>query len=386
MTSASRRPTANHVAWRALLFALIVAGHALQSPTEAILFISTADPSFHTTAPPSELGQTGWELQGRWGDFLGSPIGPHHFITARHVGGGIGDPFQFGGVAYMTAAFWDNPAADLRIWQVEGTFPIYAKVYSQTDEVGKEILVFGRGTERGAPVVVATAAGLRTNGWLWGVADGVMRWGQNQVASIEDGDLLDSEPEPVRRIGDLLRSTFDADAGPNEAHLSVGDSGGAVFIRDGEEWKLAGINYAVTGAYNFTNSGAGFSAAILDERGLFLGEENDWTFQAEGAEAVPGAFYATRLSVHLPWIQRILSGSSSTLPLLQSAVMPGGPYVDDPGAVLSADGGEFQLPLPPVMRFYRVQGDAVFVITAVGRANDRLAIQFQAAEAPGDRP
>ena len=59
----------------------------------------------------------------------------------------------------------------------------------------------------------------------------------------------------------MLQATFDANGLADEAHLSVGDSSGGVFIQDGGIWKLAGINYGVEALFNTNNSGAGFLAA-----------------------------------------------------------------------------------------------------------------------------
>ena len=60
-------------------------------------------------------------------------------------------------------------------------------------------------------------------GWRWGIYDAVQRWGTNVVGSIV------TDPN----YGKLLCVPFDADAGPDEGHLSVGDSGGAVFVFNG---------------------------------------------------------------------------------------------------------------------------------------------------------
>lgn len=67
----------------------------------------------------------------------------------------------------------------------------------------------------------------------------------------------------------VLSATFDAGQGPNEAHLSGGDSGGAVFIMDGSTWELAGINYAVDDPYSLTPGGSSFIAAMYNQTGLY---------------------------------------------------------------------------------------------------------------------
>lgn len=78
------------------------------SPARAVLFYSTADPNYNTTAPAGALSDSGWDLQGLWGIFLGTPVAPRYFLTARHIGGTVGDPFLFQGASYVTTAFFDD--------------------------------------------------------------------------------------------------------------------------------------------------------------------------------------------------------------------------------------------------------------------------------------
>src|SRR5689334_10365182 len=84
--------------------------------TSAVIFYSTADPHYNTTPPAGELAGSGWDLQGD--TFSGIPIAPHHFITATHVGGSVGDTFSFRGVGYPMIVAFVHPEADLTIWQV----------------------------------------------------------------------------------------------------------------------------------------------------------------------------------------------------------------------------------------------------------------------------
>src|SRR5438067_1547180 len=115
----------------------------------AVLFDSTSDPTFNTSAPTGALANSGWQYEGLWGGFLGTPIAPQFFITAEHIGGTVGDTFRFAGVDYATTSVFDDPNSDLRIWQIAGAFPTYAPLYTKTDEVGKNLVVIGRGTQRG---------------------------------------------------------------------------------------------------------------------------------------------------------------------------------------------------------------------------------------------
>lgn len=265
---------------------------AMVPRADAIIFFSTGDPNYNTNAPGGALTNSGWQYQGAWSTFSGTVISSNAFITAKHVGGTIGDPFTFQGVQYTTTASYDSPDSDLRIWRVSGQFPVSAPLYTKRSENGKNLVVIGRGTQRGAEIRINN----RLKGWEWGPGDGVQRWGQNKVSGIFQGGA---------EIGEVLRACFNA-GGRNEGTLSAGDSGGAVFIKDGKIWKLAGINYAVEGPYNTANSGDGFNAAIFDLRGLYVTDGgNGW--QLFVGKPITGNFYATRISSHVTWINSVLA-------------------------------------------------------------------------------
>ena len=276
----------------AVCLALFLAG---AQKLQAVLFASTGDPSYNTNAPTGSLTNSGWQYEGNWGSYLGTPIAPRYFLAAKHVGGNIGDQFVFNGYTYHTTGLIiTNPNADLLVWKVDQTFPIYAPLYSKTNEVGQGCVMFGRGTQRGEPVILD-----QTNGWKWGASDGVERWGQNVVSYIDT-----SAPS----LGDLLKENFDRSGDSNECDLSVGDSSGAMFISDGGVWKLAGINYAVDGYFSPTGSDTDrFDAAMMDVGGLYVGSDADgWTFFTNQVTDIPSGFYCTRVSANVAWINSVI--------------------------------------------------------------------------------
>jgi len=262
----------------------------------AVLFYRTGDPAYNTNAPEGVLTNSGWQFEGAWGIFTGTVISSNCFVSAQHVGGTNGQSFEFQSVSYTTVNHYDDTNGDLRIWRVSGQFPIHAQLYRAKDELGKPLVVIGRGTQRGAAVLVNN----KVRGWQWGTWDSVQRWGVNRVVGvIHDGSGL----------GDLLEASFVAGAARNEADLSGGDSGGGVFIKAGAEYKLAGVNYAVTGPYNTTNSGEGFEAALFNQRGLYEtnGTTGTWTFIPLRTGQIAGRFYVTRISSRIDWIDSVLS-------------------------------------------------------------------------------
>ncbi len=283
-------------------------------PVQAMIFYSTGDPNFNTTAPANSLANSGWQWVGNFDGYQGTPIGPHHFLSARHIGGTVGDPFILNGITYTTTAYFDDTLSDLRIWQVGEIFPSWAPLYRASTEVGKTLMVFGRGRTRGAAVNTAiSVAGVPAGtlaGWQWNtVGDGRLRWGQNTVRSTINGGSY---------WGALLYATFDAAGGVDEAHLATGDSSGPVFINDGTNWKLAGIAAVVDAAFSTAGGAdAGFNAAIFDTRGLYFGSSGNWTLES-GAAPIPSGFYATRVSARATWIDSVAPATddASDAPLL----------------------------------------------------------------------
>jgi hypothetical protein len=287
-----------------LFFSLLVA-----SPAQAVIYFATPDPAHNReTAPGGALAGSGWQYQGLFGNFLGTAISSNHFITAAHIpsapttfiskgyfNGGMDVTYTVDTTANMGLGYWNIAGTDLRIFQINETFSSYAPLYTNTDEAGKSLVVMGRGTQRGTDV-------LRSGnliGWRWGASDGASRWGTNHVTS-----------NVTYSGADYIYSTFDASVGGDEAHLSVGDSGGAVFLQDGGIWKLAGINYSVDGAWDYNNvvDTNEFNAALFDARGMYVGADlptPSWTLVPDLGFAEPSGFYSTRISSYLTEISAI---------------------------------------------------------------------------------
>jgi len=294
MMSSKRPHSFSRILSLALSLAISV-GFLAPQRSGAVIFYETSDPSANTSEPSGALAGSGWQFEGTFGGVLGTPIAPAFFITAHHVGM-AGPSIIFRGVTYPLVKGFHDPTTDLTIWQVSGTFPEFAPPYTRRDETGKHLVVIGRGTQRGAEAFL----GPDLKGWNWGLYDGVQRWGENTVASIEDGGPT---------LGELLYSTFDQNGLPNEAHLSSGDSGGAVFIADGGTWKLAGINYGVDDVFQSDGNG-GYNrvvAALFDARGYYAysGTPGIYTL-ITGTAPAPTGFYATRISSRLAWIYSVI--------------------------------------------------------------------------------
>ena len=280
----------------------------VSNSTFAIVLYDTDNPLQNSTAPAGILEDAGWQYLGLYGGFLGTAISPTQFITAQHIGdqgssftqsaaftGGSEVVHTINAAANGGVGFWDIAGTDLRIYEVMGSgFSEYAPLYTGFDEIGKGIVVYGRGSPKGAEVI----EGGDLKGWLHTGGDGITRWGQNTVSALT-----------VLGGGSLLAASFDAIPAVNEASLSVGDSGGPVFILEGGQWKLAGINYAVDGGFDTNNvkgDGSEFGAALFDRGGLYQGSDaTSWTYNPDLPTDNPSSMYASRISTSAAQIQSI---------------------------------------------------------------------------------
>jgi hypothetical protein len=357
-----------------VLFALGWAGRA-----DAVIFLTTADPQYHTSTPGDN---SGWQYEGKFGGFLGVPIAPFFFITAKHIGGIVGDSFDFHGDSYTTTAVHDSPSTtDLRIWQVDESkpFPTYAPLSSGVADIGTTATVFGRGTRRGEAIVVSGAP----KGWHWGPGDAIQRWGRNSVLGIT------SDP----KYGELLACDFDNPGVAGECHLSAGDSGGGLFVLENGLWRLAGINFAVDGPFRSDGSGEGFDAALYDIGGLEI-KDPEWMLIEEQVQNLPSSFYDSRIAAHLAWIAGIAPEVGALAPesygawlrLYFTPAQIATPATSEPAADFDGDAVcnllEFALNLDPTFNERAtlepntgVRGlPAVRVASAA--ATDRLTIEF----------
>ncbi len=352
--------------WRGAGLLLILLAGQGAGTARGMIFYATGDPTHNTSPPAGTLAGSGWNYQGQWSLFCGTAIAPHYFITAKHVFGAVGGAFVYGGMTCTTTAAFEHPQADLRIWRVRETLPSYAPLYTRRNEIGRAVVIMGRGCPRGGPVSTASSYDHELKGWYWGASDNLMRWGQNRVSMT----LVDPDSS-----AEVLKMDFDTNGGENEATLSAGDSGGGVFMLDGATWKLAGINWAVEALFNTNSQGDGFYAAIIDKGGLYGQETNGWAFTVETPQMQPSAFYATRISSYVAWIQQILA--QAIPPELWSAERLDGNYAFEAGAVADAGAKTLQVAIPSGPRFYRLQDTVSRRITAITGGTNFLTISYQ---------
>ncbi len=265
---------------------------------DAVMFADTADITHNSSTPGDN---SGWQYEGKFMTFLGVPIAPYFFITAKHFGGAVGTVFDFHGDSYTTIGFQDTTSTDLRIWEVNHAkpFPVYAPLSSGVADVGATATVYGRGTQRGAALAVSG----ESKGWLWGPGDDVERWGKNVV----EGSYYDGPA-----YGNLLYCRFNKPGVTDECHLSTGDSGGGLFVLESGLWRLAGINLSVDGPFRTSPGGADLYGSFYDVGGLYY--NNGMTLIPERVTNIPSNFYCSRISTSLAWISGIASEVNTLAP------------------------------------------------------------------------
>lgn len=272
------------------------------SPAAAI--IVKRAPGRNLTAPTGEFAHRGWEFVGKWDGFLGTPVAPHYFVTAKHLGGAVGKKLLYRGKSYTAVEALPCPDSDLAVWRVAERFPAWAPLYRKDQETDKNIFLTGCGTARGTPIVSAEE---KLRGWRWGADDHQQSWGANRVSSV----ARYTQPN-ARWENQMLMFSFDEDGPPDEGIVSGSDSGGAIFLRDTDGvWKLAGIIYGVDGTSFSTGSNGkdAASGALFDARGLYgknqgTGEmhyHDPYRFKPE-----PTTAGATRISSSLPFLQSVV--------------------------------------------------------------------------------
>lgn len=288
------------------------------APASAIII--KGKPGRNLSPPTGEFAGRGWDFTGKWGGFLGTPIAPHYFVTAKHIGGQIGQKLLYRGKAYEAVESLPCPDNDLAVWRVKETFPAWAPLYTRDQEMDKPIFVTGCGTARGAPLIDKEG---RLRGWRWGADDHRQSWGTNRAAGISNY----TAPKATWK-NEMVLFAFDESGPASEGIVSGSDSGGAVFVRDTDGiWKLAGIIYGVDGTpFSTTEDGKDASgAALLDARGLYekvRGTGEMHYHDPLRAEPEPTTAGATRISSSLPFIYSVVP-ELRPFPLVKTALAGG---------------------------------------------------------------
>ena len=252
---------------------------------------------------------------GDFGGFLGTPISPHYFVTANHIGNAGGGQFSFANGTATSTTYSVTEAGvqdDLAIWKISGAgaFSLYAPLYLQSNETNQALVSVGNGTTRGGAI--------NNNGQLVGWNDGAggtnRSWQTNMVDAVVNANDIGA---PGGFGGDFLTFDFNREEdaqgnllNPDEGIYSGGDSGGPTFVLDAatNTYELAGINSLVDQASS-TPNGPGLAAALFDARGFYGGPD-----LITDPNPVPLSSYATRISSRQNFILQTLGSDLTVVP------------------------------------------------------------------------
>jgi hypothetical protein len=313
------------------MFTLCVSIMMIHSAGAVILFGQTINGDATTNVTPPPGFENAWNTVG-FLTYVGNPnankgtavaIGSSYIMTANHIRGNVGDIFTLNGVDHTLqelTAIGDgtnNATVDIAVWKVSGSLDSWAPLYTNNDEVGKEMMFVGAGAFKGPEVYV--------NGNLagWGYSTvatpPTLRWGTNRI------DQIDTFRFYGNIDAEFVTTNFDQGQGPNEFQLGSGDSGGVGFIQEGGVWKVASLGFAVSGYYSRVgNDSDRFLGGLYDTRGLYIqtntASDGSGIYQyidpLSNPNPIPTQSYMSRVSQSYSPITVLLAPEPSTLSLV----------------------------------------------------------------------
>lgn len=217
-----------------LAFSLLAAvpGHAVS--------IAAGD-SANTTEPTEAEFNFPWnnvgQVNGASGIFLGDINNDGHYwvLTASHVAGALPTSVWFNGTGGATLDEYYTVADSF----VHLTNTGVSGLSGYTDMVMFQIDLSGQDFSNLVTLTLANTAPTTSDTlYMVGYGGGTKRWGTNHV----EGNLLNKKASPTS-FGwvKVFQTHYDAGLGGSEAQAIGGDSGGAVFRKNGTTWELVGM-------------------------------------------------------------------------------------------------------------------------------------------------
>ncbi len=220
---------------------------ALAAEAQALILGGTT--AIHAAAPPDDPG---WANIVSPNGCSGVYLGNRWVLTAGHVGAGA---VTIGGTSYAVQAGSairlrtpdDAGVTDLALFRLAADpgLPEITLV-AASQNIGDPVTMIGRGRTRGAAVRFTADWGAPPQGeapayagYAWGAA--AKNWGTNLLADRTTGGT-------GYGVCEWLVTTFTAGPGADadEAQAALYDSGGGVFVKTSDGWRLAGIMVAIS--------------------------------------------------------------------------------------------------------------------------------------------
>jgi hypothetical protein len=184
----------------------------------------------------------GWanvgKVDGATAIYLGSTTTGYWMLTANHVilSSGI---VVLNNTSYLiTGNATQIGNADIKVFRIQQDPGLPSVVISSSaPQVGASVVMIGNGRTQGAEKTWNGnpsgwgSPGSAAAGYEWGDSN-VVRWGTNIVQGNSLGVVSGST---------TFSTIFNDTTNPNEAQASLGDSGGAVFVKNGLFWELTGL-------------------------------------------------------------------------------------------------------------------------------------------------
>ncbi|HJO24924.1 MAG: trypsin-like peptidase domain-containing protein [Myxococcota bacterium] len=206
-------------------------------PARAIL-VDSDDQARFQRAPDDDPG---WANVGFRAGTSAIYLGDGWVLTASHAGFG---PVDFDGTVYepvpssriqLTAPDDSEHKADLILFRLDPAPDLPRLELTDTGpREGTAVILVGFGSGRGAPVARGTLSGFRIDGQK------KRRWGTNRM---DPG--REKVPGPNKSTTQTFGMSFLRGGSDHESQATVGDSGGAVFVKEPNGWHLAGVMLSV---------------------------------------------------------------------------------------------------------------------------------------------
>lgn len=220
------------------------AGIALVGVIGMVAYAPRAEGVVVTGLSPMARPADGWV--GSWNGSSCVAVGRYWFVTAKHVGGSVGQNVTMRGVEYRAVEIRPHPSYDVQLIRVAEVVPGYHKLAVNVG-LGDPVVVGGYGVTAAAAL---PSSGGGVGGYDWN-GPRQETWGANVI----EGD------------GNLLAIRFDPPSAPSavpeESIFAVNDSGGGLFAYGSDgSLELAGIAVSVSNFGSSPWSANGFALNI----------------------------------------------------------------------------------------------------------------------------